>query len=84
MQKWQVQEAKSKFSELMEKAEAEGPQVITRNGKDRTVMISIDAYREKFEPEDSIIEYLLGGPKFDDFLVERNPELGRDVRPFDE
>lgn len=84
MQKWQVQQAKSRLSELLEKAEHEGPQVITRYGEDYSVVINIRTYREKFEPEDSIIEYLLNGPKSDDFDVERSKELGRQVDLFDE
>lgn len=84
MGKWQVQEAKARLSEVLERAESEGPQVITRYGEDYSVVINIETYREKFEPQDSIIEYLLSGPKFDDFEVERNRELGRDTRPFDE
>ena len=30
---WQVQEAKNRFSEMIERAQNEGPQVITRHGR---------------------------------------------------
>lgn len=34
---WQLQEAKQRFSELVRKAESEGPQVVTRNGREVVV-----------------------------------------------
>ena len=37
---WQVQTAKARFSELFRRARAEGPQLITRQGKEGVVMIS--------------------------------------------
>lgn len=84
MRKWQVQEAKSRFSELMEKTLQEGPQIVTRYGENLTVMISFEEYREKFDQDDSIVDFLLSGPKFDDFEVERNMELAHDEGLFDE
>ena len=41
---WSVAEAKAKFSEVVEKARAEGPQHITKNGKDAVVMVSAQAW----------------------------------------
>ena len=32
--RWQLQEAKQRFSELIRSVEAEGPQVVTRHGED--------------------------------------------------
>lgn len=84
MRKWQVQEAKSKFSEFMEKTLQEGPQVVTRYGENLTVMISFEAYREKFEPKRTIVDLLLNGPKGDDIDIERSKDLGRQEELFDE
>jgi prevent-host-death family protein len=86
MAKWQVQEAKAKFSELMDKAEHDGPQVVTRHGVDRIVVLSIEDF-EKLEPRrKDLRELLLGGPKFDDFEIERELDYGReiDLSDFDE
>ena len=44
MASWQVQEAKSRFSEVIERARTEGPQTITRHGAERAVVISIEDY----------------------------------------
>ncbi len=40
---WQVQEAKSRFSELLDRAATEGPQTITRHGKPVARVVPIGA-----------------------------------------
>ena len=42
---WQVQEAKARFSEMVERALKEGPQTITRHGKAVAVLVPADEYR---------------------------------------
>ena len=79
MADWQVHEAKRKFSELIERARAEGPQTITRHGRERAVVLSIEAYRKLEAAKPDFKAYLLAGPKLDDFAVERPRDLGREV-----
>ncbi|MXZ41341.1 MAG: type II toxin-antitoxin system Phd/YefM family antitoxin [Caldilineaceae bacterium SB0666_bin_21] len=43
--KWSVQDAKSKFSELLDTALAEGPQIVTRRGVDAAVLLPIEQWR---------------------------------------
>ena len=43
---WQVQTAKARFSEVFRRARAEGPQLITRQGKEGVVVISDEQYEE--------------------------------------
>ena len=43
---WQLQNAKNKFSNLVDKAQHNGPQVVTKHGKDAVVVISIDEYKK--------------------------------------
>ncbi len=76
---WQVHEAKSRFSELIERARTEGPQLITRHGKDRAVVVSIEEFRKLGAARPDFREYLLSGPKVDDFDIERPRDLGREV-----
>ena len=45
MATWQLQEAKAKFSELVDKAEKEGAQVITRRGVETVVIVSIKEWK---------------------------------------
>ena len=77
MTKWQIQEAKTRFSELIDRACTEGPQTITRHGTDRAVMLSIADYRSLASSRPDFKAHLLGGPKVDDFSVDRDPDEGR-------
>ncbi len=42
---WQVQEAKARFSELLETSLAQGPQVVTKRGVETAVVVPIDQWR---------------------------------------
>jgi antitoxin Phd len=37
---WQVQDAKARFSEMLEKALSDGPQIVTKRGKQAAVLVS--------------------------------------------
>lgn len=45
MATWQLQDAKAKFSELVDKAEKEGPQVITRRGIETVAVVPIEEWK---------------------------------------
>jgi prevent-host-death family protein len=79
MMKWQVQEAKTRFSELLDRASTEGPQIVTRHGAERAVVLSIEDYRVLASYKPDFKGHLLGGPKVDDFPVERDPAKGRAI-----
>ena len=76
---WQVQEAKTRLSEVIEEAHSKGPQFITRHGAERAVILSITDYRALTAHKPNLKEYLLGGPKVDSFEVPRDRDKGRKV-----
>ena len=43
--KWPVQDAKSRFSELLETALSEGPQIVTKRGVETAVVLPIEEWR---------------------------------------
>ena len=43
--RWQVQTAKARFSELLEKTMAEGPQIVTRRGIETAVVVPLEQWR---------------------------------------
>ena len=43
--KWPVQDAKSKFSELLDTAITEGPQIVTKRGVETAVLLPIEEWR---------------------------------------
>jgi prevent-host-death family protein len=42
---WPLHEAKARFSELIRRAQSDGPQSVTVHGRDEVVVISADAFR---------------------------------------
>ena len=78
MRSWQLQEAKSRFSHVIELAIADSPQLITRNGKPVAYIISTEAYEDLKKP--SIKSTLLNQPHKDlNISWDRNKELPRDI-----
>jgi antitoxin Phd len=77
---WQIQEAKTRLSEVIEEATSKGPQFITRHGSERAVILSIADYRSLTAHKPNLKEYLLGGPKVDSFEVPRDRDTGRKVK----
>src|SRR5260221_13156730 len=73
---WPVQDAKTRFSEVIERARTEGPRTITRYGAERAVVLSIEDYRALAAYKPDFKAYLLGGPKSDDFSIERERDTG--------
>lgn len=61
---WQVQDAKNRFSELIERAREEGPQVVTRHGRPVVQVVAVGGPLEVRE-DDQFAQYLLGIPKVD-------------------
>ena len=76
---WQVQEAKTRLSEVIEEAQKKGPQIITRHGAERAVLLSIDDYRSLKSHQPYLKAWLLGGPKVDNFEIERDLDMGSEA-----
>lgn len=60
--KWPLQEAKNKFSEVIRKASEEGPQTVTKHGKDSVVVLSVEDYRELEQPKTSLVQFFQKSP----------------------
>jgi prevent-host-death family protein len=76
MAKWQLQEAKNRFSEVVDRALGGEPQVITRRGEDAVVVLSADAYRRLIQPATSLVDFFRSSP-----LVGVDLDLERDRTP---
>ena len=44
--KWAVQDAKSRFSELLDTTISEGPQIVTKRGVETAVLVPIEQWRQ--------------------------------------
>jgi antitoxin Phd len=69
MRKWQMQQARTKFAELIRLAAVEGPQVVTCRGADRAVVLSADEYHRLSAARPNFAEFLLSGPKWADETI---------------
>jgi prevent-host-death family protein len=74
--KWQLQEAKNRFSEVVRKASEEGPQTVTKHGKDSVVVLSAEDYRKLEQPKTSLVEFFRDSP-----LSKIEIDLKRDKSP---
>lgn len=78
---WQLQEAKNKFSSLVEKAQQNGPQVVTKHGKDAVVIIAIDEYKKLIKPKKNLVKFFQSSPLAnEEFNITRNKDLPRDIQ----
>jgi antitoxin Phd len=77
--RWQLQEAKQRFSELLRHARAHGPQVVTKHGEEVAVVVSIEDYRRLTGELPSFKEFLLAVPDLDALEIERPREPARVV-----
>jgi prevent-host-death family protein len=59
---WTVAEAKAKFSEVIDRAHTEGPQVITRSGRTSVVIVAADEWERKTRRVGNLAEYLATSP----------------------
>ncbi len=76
---WQLQAAKQHFSELVERARRDGPQVVTKHGKDAVVVVSAEDYQRLRGEEPSLLEFIRSAPDFDALDLRRARDRGRDV-----
>jgi prevent-host-death family protein len=76
MAKWQVQEAKARFSDLVKSAIAEGPQEITVHGTPAAVVLSAEEYKRLSLRQLSFVEFIRQSP-----LVGLELDLTRDQTP---
>ena len=73
---WQLQTAKQKLSEVVDRALAEGPQVISRHGRETAVVVSMHDYR-RLTGDDGLKGYLLSGPSLEGVDLDRAGDLPR-------
>jgi prevent-host-death family protein len=73
MGSWPVQDAKARFSELLERCLSEGPQTVTKRGVEAAVLVPAQEWhRMKQSARPGLKELLLGdGPRFDLELSSR-------------
>ena len=59
---WTVAEAKAKFSEVIERAQLEGPQTIVRRGRKTAVIVGAEEWDRKTRRHGSLAQFFTSSP----------------------
>ena len=79
---WQVQDAKARFSELLETSLAEGPQIVTKRGVETAVLVPIEEWRRLEQRARPDLKQLLLAPEArTDTLTPPRPQHRHRVSP---
>ncbi len=81
MHSWQLQEAKNRFSEIVDLTLTEGPQLVTRRGSDPVVILAVADYRRLVGYAPNLIDHLLSAPKGEALAITRSKQPIRDLDP---
>ncbi|MGA8446509.1 MAG: type II toxin-antitoxin system Phd/YefM family antitoxin [Roseiarcus sp.] len=80
---WPLQDAKNRFSEVVQRARREGPQTVTLRGERAAVVLSAADYDALTRDRPSLVDDLLSGPDWDDAITaainDRDKSPSRDV-----
>jgi prevent-host-death family protein len=81
---WRFSEAKSRFDHLFKLAHTEGPQRVTRKGKE-VVIIAAEEYVRltNGKPSQALVDFFARSPLVNaDIDLERTPDYGRELKLF--
>jgi prevent-host-death family protein len=59
---WTVAEAKAKLSEVIDKAQSDGPQTITRNGHTTAVVVAAEEWERKTKRQGNLADFFAASP----------------------
>ena len=81
---WQLQTAKAQFSELFRRARTEGPQVVTRQGKEQVVVLPAEQYArltQRIRQPKSLVKFFAESPlKHVKLDFSRDVDSGREIK----
>ena len=75
---WQLQDAKARFSELVQKAIEDGPQTVTRRGKPAVVVLSAEQFELMKKRQISLKDLLRAAP-WHELEIERDKSYPREI-----
>ena len=80
---WALQDAKGRFSELVDCARSKGPQLVTRRGKEAVVVVAVEQFRQfvRTRGEEDMVSFFRNSPLagLDPSWLERDRDQGRKV-----
>ena len=79
MRIWELQDAKSRFSEVVDLTLTEGPQLVARRGGETVVILAAKDYHRLVDDEPNMIDHLLNAPRGEALIITRSKETIRDL-----
>jgi prevent-host-death family protein len=76
---WQLQEAKQRFSEVVRRALEQGPQVVTRHGREAVVVVAASQFEALKGGRGDFKEFLRAAPNLDALEITRDRRPARKV-----
>ncbi|MBU4444323.1 type II toxin-antitoxin system Phd/YefM family antitoxin [bacterium] len=77
---WQLQEAKAKFSEVVNEALRHGPQIITKHGVETALLISVNDYKKIIKKESKISQFFRNSPlSAIELDLSRSKDIPKDI-----
>jgi len=77
MDTWKLQDAKARFSEVVDRALVNGPQLVTRHGNNAVVVVSYAHFQEAMAPAVSFKSFILASQGVSDLPLTREKHLPR-------
>lgn len=82
MRNWQLQTARSRFSELVDAALGDGPQRVTRHGRQAVVVVAEEEWNSRLVVDDGFGKFLTSFPEEAGEVRPRRPARVRRDPPF--
>lgn len=82
--RWQLQTAKARFSEVFRRARSEGPQYVTRQGREAVVILPAEEFERlagRTRQPRSLVRFFAESPLADVAVdLDRKPDYGRKIK----
>jgi prevent-host-death family protein len=77
---WPVAAAKAHLSEVIDRVFSQGPQIITRNGRNVAVLVSVEEWERKTKRKGNLAEFFAASPLRNSGLrIARAKDAPRDI-----
>jgi prevent-host-death family protein len=77
---WQLKDARANFSTLVDRAISDGPQIVTRNGKNAVVVVAIDAWMRRERLRGDLVDFFAQSPLREEGIeIERQRDYPREL-----
>ena len=77
---WTVAEAKAKLSEVINRAQSDGPQLITRKGKKAVMVVDAEDWERRIRRKGTLADFFAASPlRGSGIEIERSEDLPREI-----